>query len=153
MALLNRTWRPQIFRYMSGIVHRQGQTPLAINGTADHVHMAVGLEPTVRLSDLVREVKSASAALINERRWALGRFHWQEGYGAFSFARRDLDTIVRYIMNQEEHHRVRTFREEYLDFLEQYQIDYEFRYVFAPLFAEENAAGVSMPPHTGRDAI
>jgi REP element-mobilizing transposase RayT len=136
---------------MSGIIRRRGQTPLAINGTSDHVHLAIGLEPTIPLSDLVREIKSASAALINERHWALGRFHWQEGYGAFSFARSDLDSVVRYILNQEDHHRVKTFREEYLEFLQQYQIDYEFRYVFAPLVAEEAAGDGSTPPPTGRD--
>jgi hypothetical protein len=106
------------------------------------VHLALGVTPTAVLSDIVRDVKAGSSGFINSQRWIRGRFTWQEGFGAISFARADLDSVVRYIMNQEEHHRAKTFREEYLELLQEFAVQYDLRYVFAPVASGQLSAGL-----------
>jgi REP element-mobilizing transposase RayT len=101
----------------------------------DHLHMLVGLRPDSSLSDLVRGVKAGSSKFINEKRWVIGRFSWQEGFGAFSYSRSQLDTVIRYIQNQQRHHARQSFREEYVNLLEKFGVDYDARYIFK--FGEE----------------
>lgn len=96
----------------------------------DHTHILVGLKPDKALSDLVREVKACSTNHINENRWVQGRFRWQEGFGAFSYSHSQLDTVVAYIRNQAQHHRQKSFRDEYLEFLEKFQVPHDQQYVF-----------------------
>ena len=91
----------------------------------DHSHVFVGLHPTIAISDLVRDIKAVSSGFINEKNWVKGKFNWQEGFGAFSYSRSQIDTVIKYIRNQEEHHKKRTFKEEYLDMLKQFQIEYD----------------------------
>ena len=110
---------------MTGIVSRQGQKPLAINCMPDHVHILLGLEPNIALSDLVGDIKTGSTNHINE-------FCWQTGFGAFSYSRSQLDDVVRYIENQEQHHAKKSFHEEYLEFLQKFNVPYDERYVFKP---------------------
>jgi putative transposase len=129
-SLLARTWRDDVFRYITGIVRNRREKLLAINGVSDHVHIALGLTPTIPLSDLVRDIKAGSSGFINSQKWVRGRFRWQEGFGAFSFARADLDRVVKYIMNQESHHNKRLFREEFVQILDESNIAYEERYLF-----------------------
>jgi REP element-mobilizing transposase RayT len=96
----------------------------------DHTHLLVGLKPSLALSDLVRDVKNSSSNFIHRKRWFVGRFGWQEGFGAFSYGHSQLTEIIRYISNQEKHHARRTFRDEYLQFLRKYEIDHDQRFIF-----------------------
>jgi putative transposase len=98
----------------------------------DHLHMLIGLKPDVALSNLVRDVKANSTKFINERRWVIGRFGWQEGFGAFSHSRSQLDSVIRYIQNQQSHHAKKSFREEYVELLEKFGVTYDDRYIFKP---------------------
>ncbi len=122
--------REEINKYITGIVQSRGHKMLAIDSVGDHVHMFIGLNPSCALSDLVRDVKSGSSGFINERRWFMGRFSWQEGYGAFSYAHSDLGTIINYIRNQQEHHHRTRFRDEYLRLLRDFEMEYDERYLF-----------------------
>ena len=110
---------------------------LQINGVADHLHILIGLKPNLALSDLVRDIKAGSSKFINEHRWVRGRFHWQEGFGAFSYGHSQLDTVIRYIQNQESHHRQNSFRHEYLELLRKFDISFVDKYVFD--FIEDEA--------------
>ena len=125
----------ELQKYITRIVTAQKHKMIAINNMPDHLHMLIGFRPDAALSDLVRDVKASSSKFINERRWVIGRFSWQEGFGAFSYARSQLDTVIRYIQNQQKHHSRKTFREEYLELLEKFGVEYDKRYVFK---ADEN---------------
>ena len=97
---------------------------------ADHVHIFIGLRPSMSISDLVRDIKNNSTNFINDQKFVKGKFSWQDGYGAFSYAHSQIDAVYKYILNQEEHHRKKTFKEEYLDFLQKFQIEYDEKYLF-----------------------
>jgi len=97
---------------------------------SDHIHILLGLNPDDKISDLVGTIKKSSSTFINEKGWFRGKFHWQDGYGAFSYGKSQLDSVYKYIANQEAHHKKRTFREEYLDFLKKFEIKYEDQYLF-----------------------
>jgi len=103
---------------------------IAINGMSDHIHSLVGLKPAMALADLVRDIKADSSDFINRKKWTRGRFCWQEGYGAFSYGHSQLDTIIRYIQNQERHHHRRSFKDEYLAWLKKFEIPFEEKYIF-----------------------
>lgn len=103
---------------------------LAINGMPDHIHLLIGLKPECCLSDLIREIKKASNEFINEHRLTPTKFYWQEGFGAFSYSRSQIETVAKYILNQKEHHKKQTFQEEYLEFLEKFEIEYNEKYLF-----------------------
>jgi REP element-mobilizing transposase RayT len=120
----------ELQKYITGIVSAQKQKLIAINNMPDHLHLLVGLRPDSSLSDLVRDVKANSSRFINEKRWVAGRFSWQEGFGAFSHSRSQLDTVIRYIENQQKHHAKKSFREEYVALLEKFGVDYDPRYIF-----------------------
>jgi REP element-mobilizing transposase RayT len=112
-------------------VKNRNQKLIAINGMSDHVHIFVGMKPNIALSDLVRDIKAGSSGFLNEKKWLYGKFHWQEGFGAFSYSHTDIDRVARYIQNQEEHHRTKTFHEEYLNVLNEYAVQYDNQYLFA----------------------
>jgi REP element-mobilizing transposase RayT len=128
--LLKKTIRPELFKYMTGIVTNKNNKLLAINGVADHVHLLIGLSPTTALSDLVRDIKNNSSKFINQRELVSGNFRWQTGYGAFSYSRSQRPNVIKYIENQEEHHKVKTFREEYLEVLQKFDVEYDSEYLF-----------------------
>ena len=128
--LISREWKDELHKYISGIIKAKGQHPIIVNGMPDHIHVFFGLRPVMSISDLVRDIKNNSSKFINERGWVRGRFSWQEGYGAFSYSHSQVDRVFNYILNQEEHHRKRTFKEEYTQFLEEYGVSFEPRYVF-----------------------
>jgi putative transposase len=130
VCLIRDDWEGELHRYITGVIKRKEQKLLAIGGMPDHLHFVIGMKPTCCLSDLVREIKKSSTTFINERGFVRGRFHWQEGYGAFSHSKASLDTVVRYVLNQKEHHRRHTFREEYRILLEEYGIEYNDEYLF-----------------------
>ena len=130
LSLIKPEFKEDLHKYITGIIRNQGQKLICINGMADHLHILIGLKPSMALADLVRDIKAESSTYVNKNRWVRGRFSWQEGYGAFSYGHSQLDTIIRYIQNQEKHHRRRTFKEEYLEWLKKYEIPFEEKYVF-----------------------
>ena len=103
---------------------------LAINGMPDHIHILIGMKPSCSLSDLVREIKKSSNEFIKEKKFVKGKFQWQEGYGAFSYSHSNLDNVIKYIMTQKEHHKKKTFREEYLEFLNKFEVEFKEEYLF-----------------------
>lgn len=128
--LLQKPWRDDLFKYMSGIIKNKEQKPIIINGVADHVHLLIGLKPSASISNIVRDVKNNSSNFINEKRLVKGKFSWQEGYGAFSYAHSQLEQVYQYILKQEEHHAKKTFREEYIEFLKKFEVEYNEKYLF-----------------------
>jgi len=120
----------ELYGYIGAIIRNQGHLPVKINGVANHIHILLSLRPTSGLSDLMREVKSESSRMINEKGWVRGRFRWQVGFGAFSCDHHSVDVVVRYIERQKEHHaKGRSFREEYEKYLEDYDVDWDEKYV------------------------
>ena len=103
---------------------------LAINGMPDHIHVFIGLRPSAALSDLVRDIKNNSTNFINSRNLAKGKFAWQEGYGAFSYSHSQIGDVYNYILNQETHHKKKSFREEYNEFLQKFEIEFDEKYLF-----------------------
>jgi REP element-mobilizing transposase RayT len=128
--LLQKPWRDEVFKYMSGVVKNKGQKSIIVNGVTDHVHLFIGLKPSIALSELVRDVKNNTSNFINEKKFVGRKFSWQEGYGAFSYSHRQLDTVYQYILNQETHHKKKTFKEEYLVFLQKFEIEHDEKYLF-----------------------
>ena len=122
--------RPRVYEYIGGIVGGMKHKPLIVNGAMDHVHILLGLNPTVSVSDTVYSIKRNSSLFINQNRMVLGQFRWQEGYGAFSYSRSELDNVYQYIQDQDKHHARKTFREEYLGLLDKYEADYDPRFLF-----------------------
>lgn len=129
-SLIAPEHREELQKYMTGIVTRQGHKLLAIYCMPDHVHLLIGLRPFMALSDLVREIKAHSSSFINDQKKVVGRFNWQEGYGAFSYGHSQLTPVIRYIRDQEKHHARRTFRDEYVRLLERFEVNYDPKYLF-----------------------
>ena len=129
-SLIATPWEEELYKYITGIVQNKGQKMLVINGMPDHIHFLIGMKPSCCLSDLVREVKKSSNAFVKEKRFTKFRFEWQEGFGAFSYSDSSLDDVIQYIQNQKEHHRKRTFREEYIGFLKKFKIDFKEEFLF-----------------------
>lgn len=128
--LLLKQFRPRIFEYLSGISTNLGHKSIIIHGVSDHVHLFQGLNPKISISETVKELKRSSGIFINDQRFFHGKFEWQEGYGGFSYGKSQVENVYQYIKNQEVHHKKRTFREEYLDFLKKYEIEFEEQYLF-----------------------
>lgn len=128
--MIQSSWEEELYKYISGIVKNKEQKMLAIHGMPDHIHFLIGMKPSCCLSDLVREVKKSSTEFIKEKKFSKFKFNWQEGYGAFSYSHSQIDSVIKYIMNQKEHHRKQTFREEYLDFLKKFEIEFKDEYLF-----------------------
>jgi putative transposase len=120
----------ELQKYITGIMSGQKQKLIAVNNMPDHLHLLLGLRPDSSLSDLVRDVKASSSKFINEKRWMAGRFSWQEGFGAFSYSRSQIGAVIRYIEKQQEHHARKSFRQEYVELLEKFNVDYDRRYIF-----------------------
>ena len=128
--LLQKPWRHEVFKYISGIIEGKGQKSIIVNGVSDHVHVFIGLKPTIAVSDLLRDVKNSSSKFVNEQKFLQSKFEWQAGFGAFSYANSQVEQVYQYILNQEEHHRKKTFKEEYIAFLEKFQIEFNESYLF-----------------------
>jgi len=116
--------------YIGGIFRNKGQKLIAIGGVEDHIHVLFGLKPSMAISDLVRDVKSDSTEFINKKQFVRRRFYWQEGFGAFSYSRSQLDAVGKYVLEQEAHHANRSFKEEYVALLDRFEVDYDDRYLF-----------------------
>jgi len=128
--ILPAKMRPLLFKYISGILTNINQYSLAVNGYKDHVHIFFEMHPDKSLSEIVRIVKASSSKWINNNKMIIGNFHWQEGYGGFSYSRSQRDRVIQYIIKQEEHHHQKTFREEYIGLLRTFEIKFEEQYVF-----------------------
>ncbi|MBP9017600.1 MAG: IS200/IS605 family transposase [Paludibacteraceae bacterium] len=129
-CMINSLWEEELYKYISGIIRNKEQKMLAINGMPDHIHFFIGMKPSCCLSDLVREIKKSSTEFIKEKKLSKFKFNWQEGYGAFSYSHSQIDSVVKYIINQKEHHKKQTFREEYMDFLKKFEIEFKEDYLF-----------------------
>lgn len=129
-SMIQPSWEEELYKYISGIVRNKEQKMLAINGMPDHIHFFIGMKPSCCLSDLVREIKKSSNDFIKEKKLSKSKFNWQEGYGAFSYSHSQIDSVIKYIMKQKEHHKKQTFRDEYLDFLKKFAIEFKEEYLF-----------------------
>jgi len=128
--LIDPRHNDELQKYITGIVTARRQKLIAINNMPDHVHVLIGQRPDSALSDLVGDIKSGSTNFINRKRWVRGRFNWQEGFGAFSYSRSQLDTVIRYVKNQQKHHQRHSFRNEYIKLLDRFDVPYDERYFF-----------------------
>jgi len=128
--LISRVWEDELHKYIAGIIKGKEQKPIIVNGMPDHIHVFVGLRPSMAISDLVRDVKNNSTNFINDKRLVKGKFSWQEGYGAFSYAHSQIESVYNYILQQKEHHKKKTFNEEYVEFLKKFNVGYEPKYLF-----------------------
>ncbi|MCY7362852.1 MAG: IS200/IS605 family transposase [Ignavibacteria bacterium] len=127
---ITKNYRDDLHKYMSGILRNDNAYPLAVGGWKDHVHVFFELHPNLKISDLMRMLKATSSKWINDNKLVPGKFQWQEGYGAFSYSRSQRDDVIKYIMNQEEHHKKRSFKEEYLELLIKFKIEFKDEYLF-----------------------
>lgn len=123
-------FRDELHKYISGILRNDNLYPISVGGWKDHVHVFFELNPNSKVSDIMRMIKSISSKWINDNKLVKGKFQWQEGYGAFSYSRSQRNAVVNYIMKQEVHHKTKTFREEYLELLGKFEIEFEDEYVF-----------------------
>ena len=128
--LISTEYKDELYKYITGIVRNNNQKLITINGMPDHLHLLIGLKPSMALSDLIKVVKSDSSKFINKKKWMLGKFLWQEGFGAFSYSRSQLNNVINYIRNQESHHSKNTFKDEYTTLLEKFGVEYNNKYLF-----------------------
>ncbi len=132
-CMIKNHWQDDLYKYISGIVKNNNHKLLIINGMQDHIHMLFGMRPTQSLSDLMQDVKGYSSKWINKKGFVQGEFSWQFGYGAFSYAKSDLPNVIEYIKNQQQHHKKKSFTEEYMSLLQEFGIDYDEKYIFKPI--------------------
>ncbi|HEX4888019.1 MAG TPA: IS200/IS605 family transposase [Luteibaculaceae bacterium] len=145
-SLIHRSWEERLYQYITGIIRAKGQKLIAINGMPDHIHIFIGMKPSCCLSDLVREIKKSTNDFINENSLTKHSFRWQEGFGAFSYSRSHISNVARYIANQKEHHKKVTFKKEFIDQLEEYEIDYDERFLFHWI-ENTDAEAITDPSH------
>jgi REP element-mobilizing transposase RayT len=128
--VLTKNIRPRVFEYISGIITTLKHKSIIVNGYSDHLHIFLGLNPAVSVSDTVHDIKRGSSLFINENRLVPGHFAWQNGYGGFTYSKSHVGNVFRYIENQEEHHSRQSFRDEYISYLEKNEIEYDSRFLF-----------------------
>ncbi len=132
-GLIQKEWKDELYKYITGIIQAHDHKLLAINGMQDHLHVFFGMRPIQALSDLMQDIKGSSSKWINENKFVKEKFEWQEGYGAFSYSKSQVPSVIKYVQNQEVHHRKITFLNEYKSFLEKFGIDYNEQYIFKEL--------------------
>jgi len=132
-GIIESQWKDSLYKYITGIIQNNNHKLLSINGMPDHIHILVGLRPSQSISDLMKDVKQGSSLWINENKLAKCHFEWQEGFGAFSYSKSQLPNVIGYIKNQEQHHKIKSFREEYFDILEKFEVEYNEKFVFKEL--------------------
>jgi len=128
--LISEQWRVSLEKYICGIITHNKSKPLAIYCNPDHTHILLGIHPGISISEMARDLKTNSSRWINENKLIKGKFNWQEGYGAFTYSKSQLDAVIKYIINQPIHHKKITFKEEYLRILQKSNVDYDERYLF-----------------------
>ena len=129
-ALIGKEWKNNLEKYITGIVQNHGHKLLAIGAMPDHIHIFIGYNVNHLISNLVEEIKTSSNVWIKQNKLSNFHFEWQKGYGAFSHSRAQIDTVVNYVLNQEKHHKKKSFKEEYLEILRKNDIDFKHEYVF-----------------------
>lgn len=129
LSLIQSEWKDELYKYITGIVENNKHKLIRINGMPNHVHVFIGYKPHQLIPELLQDIKGSSSKWINEKGLAKGHFNWQEGYGAFSYSHSQIDRVVQYIMNQEKHHKKKTFQEEYSELLRKFNILYDGRYI------------------------
>ena len=132
-SLIGAEWKDELYKYITGIVQNNGHKLIAINGMPNHLHVCIGYKPHQLIPDLLHDIKAYSSKWINNRKFINEKFRWQEGYGAFSYSHSQLDSVVKYINNQQQHHKKQTFRVEYIEFLKKFNIPYDERYVLSDI--------------------
>jgi putative transposase len=132
-ATIASNWNDELYQYITGIVRNNKHKLISINGMSDHIHILIGMHPTQSLSDLMQDIKGNSSKWVNEKKFIQERFEWQSGYGAFTYGKSQIKAVAEYIENQEKHHIKKTFKEEYLELLQKFEIDYDEKYVFKEL--------------------
>ncbi len=129
-AMIKDQWRSELFAVIGNLINETGSKTIIVNGTEDHVHCLISLKPDLSVSDVVKSAKAKSSKWVNESEYLDSRFEWQSGFGAFSYSKSQLPNVRRYIQNQEEHHKKMTFLEEYIQFLNKFEVEYDERYIF-----------------------
>ena len=132
-AVIDKKWNEKLFGVIGNLINETKCKTLIVNGAEDHVHCFIGLKPVVPISELMKTVKAKSSKYINDHSLTTSHFEWQEGYGVFSYRQNDVDSIYKYIQNQEEHHQIQTFRDEYLELLKEFKVEYDEQYIFQDL--------------------
>jgi len=132
-GLINENFKISLYKYITGIIKNNDHKLLAIGGMPDHIHILIGFRATQSISNLMKDVKQSSSKWINENKFANGHFQWQEGFGAFSYSKSQISDVIKYIENQEIHHQKKTFREEYLEILKNFDVEYDEKYIFNEL--------------------
>lgn len=132
-GVIDPSWKDELHKYTTGIIQNNGHKLICINGMPDHVHVLVGMRPTQSVSDLLKDIKANSSKWINEKRLTKQKFEWQEGYGAFAYSKSQIKNVIAYIENQEEHHKKKTFKEEYINLLNSLEIEYDEQFIFKDL--------------------
>ena len=128
--LIAKPWKEELHKYIAGIIKGKDQKSIIVNGMPDHIHAFIGLRPAMKISDLIRDIKNNSSNFINDRKLVKGKFSWQDGYGAFSYSHSHVDNVYQYVLNQEKHHKKKTFRQEYIEFLKKFEVEYDEKYLF-----------------------
>jgi putative transposase len=128
--LIANSWKTQLHKYIAGIIKGKNQKSIIVNGMPDHIHAFIGLKPAMAISDLVRDIKNNASNFVNDHKFVRGKFSWQSGYGAFSYSHSHIGNVYNYILNQEKHHKKKTFKEEYLEFLAKFEVEYDEKYLF-----------------------
>lgn len=129
-ALIKKEWKDQLEKYISGIIQNNGHKLLSIGAMPDHIHILIGYNLNQLIPDLVGQIKTSSNSWVKEKSLSRFRFGWQNGYGAFTYSRSQIDVVIKYILNQEQHHKKKNFREEYLKILQRLEIEYNDKYLF-----------------------
>ncbi len=128
-SLIQSVWEDELYKYITGIVQNNKHKLIAINGIPNHIHVFIGYKPHQLIPNLMQDIKGFSSKWINTKGFVKTKFRWQEGYGAFSYSHSQIDAVAKYIQNQKKHHRIKTFQEEYLEFLKQFNVPYDQRYI------------------------
>jgi putative transposase len=129
-SLIQKEHKEELHKYMTSLVRARKAKMLAVHCMPDHTHLFVGFKPSVLIADFVKEIKVQSNEFITNKKWIRGNFNWQDGYGVFSYGHSQIDSVCKYVLNQEAHHKKKTFREEYHEFLEKFAVPYEERFLF-----------------------
>lgn len=129
-SLIPKEHKEELHKYISGLVQRRNAKMLAIHCMPDHIHLFVGFRPTISIANFVKEIKVETNEFINNKKWLNSKFNWQEGYGVFSYSHSQVDAVVKYVLNQEDHHRSKSFKVEYFEFLKKFAISFDEKYLF-----------------------
>jgi REP element-mobilizing transposase RayT len=132
-SLIQSEWKDELYKYITGIVQNNNHKLIAINGIPNHLHVFIGYKPHQLIPDLLQDIKGSSSRWINSRSIVKGKFKWQEGYGSFSYSHSHIDNVVKYIVNQEQHHKLRTFGQEYIELLRKFNVLYNEKYLLTDI--------------------